>query len=878
MKKFVTLMLMLCMATACAVMFSACENANGDGEVNNKDGDTPVVYTVTEAQWNKAIDIKVCFALDVTAGAENKSFVFYGNNIMYTTKENNEEVLRYYEKNDENYFSYYKENGEWKREIISNANFEKYAEQFSFLKDKFGSFTFNENDKSYFCESVGEDYKNVKVYFENGKIVKVNADNNSESVSIKFSYGVQPFSLPSATYYTVTKEEWNKALELEGDLEAEVNTNSEWMSAIFYGNYTMVTTKENNKEVVYYYEQDGENYFCYYQENGEWEKVNYTYGEIRDYYFKGTTSSLKDTFDKFTFDETDNSYLCESFDKYINNVRVYFINGKVVKINAENNSVSGSFLFSYDVQPFSLPKLTCYTVTEEQWKKIFGLEGDFVATEEEWVGTEKNRSIEVVAYNNLMKTTRGSGNTEVTIYYEIEENKETQYRYDKVGKKWDWIVYNVPFSVLEISKLVHNYYNMYSDFAYDKNTKSYKLSYTESGSDYYNNYSEVINVYFKEGVLLKIEKVLTYPSSSKETVKTLTTFSFESQPIELPVLNETSGENTVTEEQWNNALALEDDFVIEMEGWGSYSKRYESSSSLNVIKYNNLFKIWSSYYGETNYYENDGEKWWEYRYNGGWRCQETNGFTGVEWFKEFKFSDFTYNENTKSYDMVIDINKRMMCCRLYFENAKLTAFESYEALFHPNLNFIYFGEDYYYEIGDKDIMEFTYESQPFELPDLGNVIAETEWDNAVDVQGNFKIIKDNSILASFYNNIVKVGGLYYEKDGENYYRYYQENGKWNKASIEQAEFDALRKEYDFASALKGKFSEFEAIGSSHDKKYTCAVLTINGQEFSDVEVIFVGGKLFSFNGTLNKGTENEVEYELSTYYVTEITLPEVEEA
>lgn len=352
---------------------------------------------------------------------------------------------------------------------------------------------------------------------------------------------------------------------------------------------------------------------------------------------------------------------------------------------------------------------------------------------------------------------------------------------------------------------------------------------------------------------------------------------------------------TVTEEEWSNALSFEEDFVMELGLWENYVWKPDESFKKNSVAYKNL--IWekdSDAEGEADYYEMDEDALYRYHFDirdqmWNWyedsvprsRCDTIN----VKWWlAEFKakFSEFAFDEETKTYYCETtneSSGNAKIKYSFYFENAKVCSFGSYS-------EFLVTGSIDEKPVGDYNnrvVCKFTYESRPFELPDLGNVVNETAWDNAVDIQGNF-VIGSRDSLVSFYNNIVEIDyNLHYEKDGDNYYKYEysgrdeNRNNIYTKSKISQEEFDAIRKEYNLASALKGKFSEFENVGSYRDYKYICDKVTINGQEFSDVEVTFASGKLHAFRGTINKGTENEEKFAYScSYYVVNISLPDGE--
>lgn len=421
MKKIIALLLAALMAISTMAILSACKDKNADsGETSSQsestsdtDGGTvPTYYTVTEEQWAAAFD-----SLDegnFTAAMKDDSYesavVVTDTLILEKVVQNGELISEQYRTNsngstmiyeciDNVWYKFPYVVASWDNGVF-DGHIRKWEQEYGWFTEgiiedvlpiellDYNSFTYDEEKKAYFCESIeikydyGADYMtNFYAYFVNGEFFEITYDFHDNDVysapvySVAFSRdeSYRDISLPDEKDVTVLPTDYSK---VEGKVYT-VGGEFDWQNAlvsfqlsnkICYESADTTATILPNKirvdspyDPCYYTFEDGTIYsYRFDKDKNDWVKepadekeingekaedawntlltgyiMRYTGDETR-YFF----SEFYYAYGEFEFDAENNEYVLDEYDSeqfndQFRNIRVKLENGKIVEINFE---------------------------------------------------------------------------------------------------------------------------------------------------------------------------------------------------------------------------------------------------------------------------------------------------------------------------------------------------------------------------------------------------------------------------------------------------------------------------------------------------------------------------------------------------------------
>ena len=194
------LKILLCFLLTClsVIFFASCADEGGDDgtatQGSSEQTGGQIVYTVTEEQFNQSMQMSNYTSFILTTDVTLPSNA--GTSLLpkYVVTANGVELVDYegkstfYEKQGDNYYCYEPlPSGKYRREIISQADFEDFRNQMinhyspAFIVDDvdFLEMEYNEDEKCYQCQETHTtpyytDNYYVDVFFENTRVVKIN--------------------------------------------------------------------------------------------------------------------------------------------------------------------------------------------------------------------------------------------------------------------------------------------------------------------------------------------------------------------------------------------------------------------------------------------------------------------------------------------------------------------------------------------------------------------------------------------------------------------------------------------------------------------------------------------------------------------------------
>lgn len=218
MKKFFALLFTLLLSLICFGVVACGAEDNTDNTDTTGDQTPQVVYTVSEIEYNAAIDVtgapfQVAFVEteQEAQGTSQYFLTFHYNSGKIYEEENwgSGGSLHYYSMESDQYFKFSIEDGVWQKEesqsYLSALNF---ANPKTFLTEEldlhlqFSSFTYNEANKAYVHSFVdGDETVTVSIMFQNAKVVKLSAvyqsDMETETVELSYTYNDVAVVLPT---------------------------------------------------------------------------------------------------------------------------------------------------------------------------------------------------------------------------------------------------------------------------------------------------------------------------------------------------------------------------------------------------------------------------------------------------------------------------------------------------------------------------------------------------------------------------------------------------------------------------------------------------------------------------------------------------------
>ena len=159
-----------------------------------------------------------------------------------------------------------------------------------------------------------------------------------------------------SSIYEVSESEWHQALNVSNEIKVSITQTFDDKTSIITKDGSIILTSANvgGKSVDTYITKVGTSYTTFCNETGTWVETSITKVEY-DAYLSNLDFSGSATYSDYYYDETNKCYTGCAFLGSISNPKIYFENGKLVKIvgNAEGKNVS--YIFDYDNISLTLP-------------------------------------------------------------------------------------------------------------------------------------------------------------------------------------------------------------------------------------------------------------------------------------------------------------------------------------------------------------------------------------------------------------------------------------------------------------------------------------------------------------------------------------------
>lgn len=182
-KKFLMILFAICFIVPCGSFLTAC-----DGNKN--------ITTISASEWVTALKFQESenFQLTHKYGEDYVVSIVRDGDIVY--QENNAQpVNEYQSKESDKYYAYNNDSGFWVKTEISEDEFNFTLSALDMSLLDYSEFTYNSNEKAYEADTMFV-FTDAKLYFENGKIVKITAKDGNISVLYTIAYENEQLVLP----------------------------------------------------------------------------------------------------------------------------------------------------------------------------------------------------------------------------------------------------------------------------------------------------------------------------------------------------------------------------------------------------------------------------------------------------------------------------------------------------------------------------------------------------------------------------------------------------------------------------------------------------------------------------------------------------------
>ena len=341
MKKFLKPILLACACAIIAVPFSGCDFFNMSVSKPS---------TVSEVEWNASTRNATKFAHRLATNTTQITTTYVDGNIskiINTDTEDNTNHMTYYTEKDGNktwYYSYNATTNTWDKELAT-YDFDLPSLKYFLNNLYYDDFTYSK-DKGYVAEnySIGTSamiYDEIIVCFDkNAKLTEITATIGTDTNTIEFLSNNFTLTLPeNVMNYDVDQEGWTTALNptkyalrmtesyrgddysetyyVDGDIAKRVSVSPEYGTETRYIEKTATGANYINydEDLGYWYKNETETSFEILSQKYFLNSYNY---EDFDFNSNGyyTADNLQPNFAPITLD----------------NIKIYFENGKLVKI------------------------------------------------------------------------------------------------------------------------------------------------------------------------------------------------------------------------------------------------------------------------------------------------------------------------------------------------------------------------------------------------------------------------------------------------------------------------------------------------------------------------------------------------------------------
>ena len=318
---------------------------------------------------------------------------------------------------------------------------------------------------------------------------------------------------------------------------------------------------------------------------------------------------------------------------------------------------------------------------------------------------------------------------------------------------------------------------------------------------------------------------------------------------------------TVTQAEWNTALALSNFDKVEINCAGEYENG-DIQSSITRIKDGDIMLVTIVEEDvETNeYYSKESGRYYLYSKDGAdWIKEEISQSDYEDELglldAEFTYSDFVYNEELAAYECDLGVTSS----QAYFKNDRLVKMAAS------------------FDDGDEEVYTIEYDNIELELPEATLVtVTAAEWNNALDLSNfsNYKMTVDSMDMVfgeiSADGDIIYASYLgeneYYTIEGGKYYIYTQDTDVWSKAEIDEHAYNVVTSFKGFAQELASQeiyFSDFTYNAELHAYQFECEREWSEGAIYSKTFILYFN------NGRCIKIKTENYEPELDVTYTFE---------
>ena len=626
-----------------------------------------VVTTVTESEFINATtsldNYKVTW--DYVGLEDNGVTIITGNKIYQIDSTKNFKETYLEKVNASTYYRYIQVNDKWIREDSTVDNWNNAVSVGTFPGVNYSDLRYSSEECAYIISEFSS-ATDVKLYFENGKLVKVTGNGTwgeqATQVQMRyiFEYSVDEIVLPTEyVVTTVTESEFNAAMnfaslnnykvswdyvEISDTGFVKVNGNKIHFTDPSFSVYTEVYLEKVNASTYYRYRQD----------DGVWIKEQVSEDVWNNAITIGTLPGLKySDLDVVTLFDGGFAYAISEFGS-ATDVTLYFENGKLVKVTGNGTwgqpatQVEMHYNYEYSVDEIVLPtEYVVTTVTESEWETAL-LIGD------------GNITINLINGNVREVAVKNNGVTKMSVYEDevlmaeeiFVKEGSLYYSYTKSGSKW--VKEQITSAQYSAATNLLLPTEDYDASAYNAQTGCYEFDSYSALTD--------VSIRFEDA---KVVRISGFGLNGAEGVPFEFSFVYSSATIEIPTEYVVT---TVTEDEFNEAMNIsaltkikitldrnsDGDSIVVVDGDKYYINNGERE--------NYLHKVSDS---EVHEYIYDGESWtkssvaidvWN-------NAIATLGTTGLN------YEDLTYSSGDGAY--CTDELGSVTDVKVYFEDCKL---------------------------------------------------------------------------------------------------------------------------------------------------------------------------------------------------------------
>lgn len=332
MKKFLKVALVACACALIAVPFAGCD-AGGKK------------FKVSEAQWTAALSAdKYAFSSANSNPSSSSLTIYVDGNLakQIATSQSGTTTTTYFQQNGDSshFYNLNTSTNKWERNTAPMP-FESLT--FKYMRNlDYSQFTYDSDDKAYEAEdylltgAIPQLFEEIKVEFNSNVLKKITLSTDNVTSVISFLSNDFTISLPQdRVWYEATAAEWDAATNASKYAFSIAVSSTRTQTYYVDGDImkgVLVDTLEGNMTV--YAEKDGEG-TCYYRYN-EGTQTWYT-DPSTEKFVEVTHKALISAFEyaDFEYDESDKCYKAQDItisQMTLNEVQVYFENGKLVKV------------------------------------------------------------------------------------------------------------------------------------------------------------------------------------------------------------------------------------------------------------------------------------------------------------------------------------------------------------------------------------------------------------------------------------------------------------------------------------------------------------------------------------------------------------------